>query len=210
MFVALLSKYYSIKARILGFLVKLLFSGGRITIGKNFACDSIPRIIIDKNARLVIGDNVIFRRNVEIRCHNSSKISIGGNCRIDRGVRILSANESNVSLGYKCRVGLYTVFNGGDNIEIGENTLISGFVYLQTSMHNYEGDGNINAQGYQHAPIKLGKDCWLGTHAVVFPGVVLGPGCVVGTSSVVNKSFDKNTVVAGIPAKELKKRNTKK
>jgi len=208
MLATLLPTYYRLKPKLLGKLVKFLFSGERIIIGKNFSCDSFPKLQIDRNSKLIIGDDVIFRRNVEIRCHNTAKIMIGDKNRIDRGVRILAANNSLTSLGHGCRIGLYSVFNGGDNIEIDENTLVSGFVYLQTSMHNYEGDGNINAQGYQHAPIKLGKDCWLGTHAVIFPGTSLGDGCVVGSSSVVNKSFGENTIVAGIPAMKIKKRNT--
>ena len=191
---------------IIGSLVKLLFSGGRIKIGENFKCDSFPKLQIDKNAKLIIGNNVIFRRNVELRSHNEALISIGDDNRIDRGVRILAANKSRIELARRCRIGLYTVFNGGDSISLGENTLVSGFVYLQTSMHNYKGAGAIQNQGYEHKPIYLGTDNWLGTHAIVLPGVELGEGCIVGSSSVVNKSFEQKTVIAGIPAKEIKKR----
>jgi acetyltransferase-like isoleucine patch superfamily enzyme len=137
---------------------------------------------------------------VELRAHGSSRIEIGDDCRIDRGIRLLGANQSVVILEDGVRVGLYTVFNGGDSIRIGRNSLISGFVYLQTSMHNYHGPENIKHQGYSHKPIVLGKDTWIGTHAVLFPGIELGDGCVVGSTSVVNKSFDKNSIVAGIPA----------
>lgn len=202
----LLPTYYDLRPKIIGFLVKLFFSGGRISIGKNFKCDSFPKLQIDKNAKLIIGNNVIFRRNVELRSHNEAVINIGDDNRIDRGVRILAANKSKIQLGYKCRIGLYTVFNGGDAISLGENTLVSGFVYLQTSMHNYKSSGVIQNQGYEHQPIVLGSDNWLGTHAIILPGVELGSGCIVGSSSVVNKSFQEKTVLAGIPAKELKKR----
>lgn len=202
----LLPTYYNFRPIIIGWLVKLLFSGGRIKIGKNFKCDSFPKLQIDKNAKLNIGDNVIFRRNVELRSHNNAVIRIGDNNRIDRGVRILAANKSRIELANNCRIGLYTVFNGGDSIRLGENTLVSGFVYLQTSMHNYKGAGAIQSQGYDHQPIYLGTDNWLGTHVIVLPGVELGEGCIVGSSSVVNKSFEQKTVLAGIPAKEIKKR----
>lgn len=206
MFAFLLPWYYDTYPKILGLLVKLLFSSKRIKIGSNFKCDSMPKLQIDSSARLIIGDGVQFRRNVEIRCHGKSKITLGNKCRIDRGVRILAANKSNIVLEKGCRIGLYTVFNGGDSISIGENTLVSGFVYLQTSMHNYEGQGAIATQGYTHAPILLEKDCWLGTHAIIFPGVHLGTGCIVGSSSVVNKSFPSKSIIAGIPGKQIKER----
>ena len=155
MFYFLLRKYYKLKPEFLGFLYKLLFSNKNLIIGKNFVCDAFPKITLDKYCVLHIGNDVIFRRDVEIRVHNKSKVIIGNKCRVDRGVRILSSNESNVVLGDNVRVGLYSVFNGGDSIFIQENTLISGFVYLQTSMHNYHGDKAIQLNGYFHDIIKI-------------------------------------------------------
>ena len=48
-----------------------------------------------------------------------------------------------------------------------EKVLISGFVYLQTSMHNHNKNGNIQDQGYKHGPIEIHDDVWLGSHVVV-------------------------------------------
>ncbi|MEL6944109.1 MAG: hypothetical protein AAFO82_15725, partial [Bacteroidota bacterium] len=166
-----LDYYYRTRPILLGRIFKLLFANKRLVIGKNFQCDSIPKILINGKAVLEIGDNVIFRRNVELRAHHDSKIEIGNNCRIDRGVRLLSTNEAKLVLKDGVRVGLYSVFNGGDSILVGDKTLISGFVYLQTSMHNYHKADNIQEQGYAHAPIALGKDNWVGTQAIIFPGV---------------------------------------
>jgi acetyltransferase-like isoleucine patch superfamily enzyme len=185
---------------------KALFAGRGLKIGRNFRCDSFPRLQLDPGASIWIADGVTFRRNVELRAHGTSRIKIGNYCRIDRGVRLLSANDSELVLEEKVRVGLYTVFNGGDSIRVGRNSLISGFVYLQTSMHKYQGEGNIQAQGYSHSPILVRDDNWIGTHAVLFPGIDLGKGCVVGSLSVVNKSFESNSVIAGIPAEIKKKR----
>jgi len=190
-----------------GMLTKILYYGSRVAIGKNFRTDSIPKIIIDKGCRLIIGDNVEFRRSIEIRSHGKSLINIGGNTRIDRGVRLLAANHANIEINKGVRIGLYTVFNGGDSITIKENTLISGFVYLQTSMHGYGNrDELIKDQGYSHQPIILEQDSWLGTHVVVLPGVTIGKGAVVGSNAVVTKSVEDFCVVAGIPAKVLKER----
>lgn len=189
-------------------MTKLFYASSNIKIGKNFKTDSIPKIWIDKGCRLEIGDNVEFRRSIEIRVHGKSKIRIGDNCRIDRGVRILSTNNAQISLGSGTRVGLYTVFNGGDSISIGSKCLISGFVYLQTSMHGFaEKARSVQDQGYQHAPIVLEDDCWLATHVVIMPGITLKQGAVVGSNAVVNKDVAAFQVVAGIPAKPIKERN---
>lgn len=189
------------------FLTKLLYSGKRVSIGADFRTDSIPRIIIDKGCVLNIGSNVEFRRNIEIRVHGQSTVTIGNNTRIDRGVRILSANKSNILIDDGARIGLYSVLNGGDSISVGRKALISGFVYLQTSMHGFNTKEKfVQDQGYQHAPVILEEDSWLGTHVVVLPGITIGKGAIVGSNAVVTKSVKPYYVVAGVPAVPLKDR----
>lgn len=192
--------------KINGKLFKLLFSSSRVKIGANFQCDTWPSIIVEKSAQLSIGENVLLRRNVEIRAHKNSSIILKGNNRIDRGVRILSSNNSTITIEEGTRIGLYSILNGGDDIFIGKKVLISGFVYLQTSMHNHKKGANVQDQGYSHGPVKLESDVWLGTHVVILPNCILGNGSVVGSNAVVTKSINSGEVVGGIPAKVLKER----
>lgn len=195
------------RPRFYGNLSRLLYVASNVKIGKNFRCDSIPKILIDKGARLEIGSNVELRRNVEIRVHGTALVSIGDKVRIDRGVRILGANKSEIRIEEGARIGLYSVFNGGDSIRVGAKSLISGFVYLQTSMHGFRSkEASVQDQGYEHAPVVLEADCWLGTHVVILPGVNLGKGVVVGSNAVVTKSAEAYKVIGGIPAKEIKER----
>ena len=193
--------------KIKGLCFKLLFSSKKVVVGKNFQCDTWPSLIIDKDAKLIFGDNVILRRNVEIRAHGNSTIHLEGNNRIDRGVRILGNNNAEILIGSNTRIGLYAVLNGGDSIRIGKKVLISGFVYLQTSMHNHKKGDNVQDQGYKHGPVELKDDVWLGSHVAVLPDCILGKGCVVGSNAVVTKSADDGNVLAGIPAKIIKERS---
>ncbi len=198
--------FKSKKPKIKGFIFKALFSSKRMRVGKNFQCDTFPSIIINKGCKVEIGDNVLFRRDVEIRSHGKSSIIIESNVRIDRCVRILSANTSKINIKKGARIGLYTVFNGGDNITVGEKSLISGFVYLQTSMHNHKKGQDVQDQGFSHAPVVLENDVWLGAHVVILPNVKIGASSVVGSNAVVTKSVKPNEVMGGVPAKKLKER----
>ena len=56
--------------------------------------------------------------------------------------------------------------------------------------------------------IIIEKDAWIGTGAVVLPGVRIGEGAVVGANSVVRKDVPPYTVVGGVPARELTKVST--
>lgn len=187
-------------------LIRILYSKRNISIGKNIICEKLPKITVDRNAKLKIGNNVTFRKGVEIRAHKNSTINIKNDIRIDNNVRILSTNESNILIENKVRIGLNTVLNGGDSITIGESSLISGFVYLQTSMHSFKTSENIQSQGYAHSEIILGKDNWLGAHVTILPGVILGNKSIVGSNAVVNSSFSNNSIIAGVPAKLIKNR----
>jgi len=192
--------------KIKGWFFRILFSSKSLKVGKGFQCDTFPSFIINKNCKIEIGDNVQFRRNVELRSHGTSSITIESNTRIDRGVRILAANKSEIIIKKGARIGLYTVFNGGDSIYIGEKVLVSGYVYLQTSMHNHKKGKDVQDQGYSHAPVRLEKDAWLGAHVVVLPNVIIAEGAVVGSNAVVNKNVKEFGIVAGVPAKEIKER----
>ena len=203
-----IQQYIKQKAPLIkGSLFKLLFSSKRLKIGKSFQCDTFPSFIINKNCKIEIGNNVQFRRNVELRSHGNSYINIESNVRIDRGVRILAANKSKITIKSGARIGLYTVFNGGDSIYIGEKVLVSGYVYLQTSMHNHKKGTNVQDQGYSHAPVHLENDVWLGAHVVILPNCTIGEGAVVGSNAVVTKSVKAFDIVGGIPAKEINERS---
>lgn len=185
-------------------LTKLIYGGRNVFIQDGFRCDGMPRIIIDDSAELKIGNNVFFRSGIEVRVHKSAKVIIEDNVRIDRGVRILATNHAVVKIGARSRVGLYSVFNGGASINISKNCLVSGFVYLQTSMHKTT-DPNLDIadQGYDHDQINIGNGAWLGAHVVVMPGCSIGARAVVGSNAVVTRSVGDSVTVAGVPARVL-------
>lgn len=186
-------------------LAKFFYESRNVHIHKGFRCDSMPRILIDNDAELKIGRNVLFRSGVEVRVHKTAKVIIEDDVRIDRGVRILATNKSVVRIGAGSRVGLYSILNGGASISIARSCLISGFVYLQTSMHRITNpDLDIVSQGYEHGEITIENGAWLGAHVVVMPGCRIGSRAVVGSNAVVTHDVDDGTIAAGVPARVLK------
>lgn len=55
-------------------------------------------------------------------------------------------------------------------------------------------------------PVKICSNCDIGINAVILPGVTIGKGSIVGAGAVVTKDVEPDTIVAGVPAKVLKKR----
>lgn len=92
-----------------------------------------------------------------------------------------------------------------NGIEIGDFTNLGPGVGLISANH----DPLDNNKWLKAPPIKLGKHCWLGMHAVVLPGVELGDNTVVGAGAVVTNSFPEGScIIAGNPARVIRKLET--
>ncbi len=108
----------------------------------------------------------------------------------------------NISLGKNVFINSGCCFQDQGGIEIGNNVLIGQQVVLATLNHDLI---PIKRANMQPSPIKIGNDVWIGAHATILPGVTIGDGAVIAAGAVVTKDVPKNTVVAGVPAKVIKK-----
>ena len=108
-----------------------------------------------------------------------------------------------------CSIGKNSVINQGcrlDNrggIRIEENVSISPEVHLITADHDVDSPKCAGRQ----APITICKLAFIGSRATILPGVTIGEGAVVAACACVTKDVDPYTVVGGVPAREIRKRN---
>lgn len=92
-------------------------------------------------------------------------------------------------------------FQSINGIQLGKNCLFAAGVKLISSNHSI----SDFHQAVASPPIIIGDDCWLGANVIILPGVQIGNGCVIGAGSIVTKSFGDGLVIAGNPAKILKR-----
>lgn len=108
-------------------------------------------------------------------------------------------------------MGINSVFNARCRIDtrgtvtIGNNVAISSDVIIITADHN------IHAANFasRARPVIIEDHVWVGTRAMILPGVKLGYGCVVAAGSLVSKNIAPFEVVAGVPAKKIGERGCK-
>lgn len=85
-------------------------------------------------------------------------------------------------------------------ITIDDEAQIAANVQLISNNHDLDDRNVITCR-----PIHIGKRVWIGAGATILPGVTIGDNAVVGAGSVVTKDVEANTIVAGNPAKIIKR-----
>lgn len=126
--------------------------------------------------------------------------NLGKKCLVMPGVRVLM--PWNLTVGDYCAIGRDAEIYNFAPVTIGNMAVISQYVFLCTGTHDF----TDSAMPLTYKPISIGSHSWVAAGAFVGPGVVIGEGAVVGARSTVAKDVPPWTVVAGSPARVLKRR----
>ncbi|MBN1532344.1 MAG: acyltransferase [Spirochaetes bacterium] len=148
----------------------------------------------------VCGPNISIGKNVVFCCGNGyrssittvkangheGRITVGDNVLLMHAIRVSSASE--IVIGDDCMLANFCYLTDADWHDIHDRTRIVG----------------------RTAPIVLEKGVWVGDHAIVCKGVHIGENSIVGAGAVVTKDVPANVVVAGNPARIVKRLDPKK
>lgn len=128
------------------------------------------------------------------------------NSEIDETVNLFTPLYINYGKHTKIGKNVFINFNcvfldlGGITIEDG--VFIAPKVSLLTEGHPLD---PTERQSLKVGRIRLKKNAWIGANATILPGVTVGENAVVAAGAVVSKDVPSNVVVAGIPAKIIKR-----
>lgn len=118
--------------------------------------------------------------------------------RVNTPITVVRPN--NVVIGERVTIMNGCLMMSAGGITIEDDALIAANVQLISNNHDLEQRSIITC-----LPVRICKKAWIGAGATILPGVTVGENAVVGAGSVVTRDVEADTIVAGNPAKVIRK-----
>lgn len=184
---------------------KLVMKATEVEFGKNLLLKGVPVIFNKKGAKLTIGNDCVIKSS-----YLSNLVGL-----YSRTIIVTRAPHAEINIGNNVGISGATIY-ARKKISIGDNTCIGGNCkILDNDFHPIEWEtrnrllkdehGGDAAELIPTKEIIIGKNCFIGCNSILLKGTVLGDGCVVGAGAVVCGEFEDGCVIAGNPARVIRK-----
>jgi acetyltransferase-like isoleucine patch superfamily enzyme len=114
--------------------------------------------------------------------------------------------HAGIRIGAHSVIGEYNVIRGQGGVRLGDRVFTSPFTQVLAVNHVFDDAGrSFTEQGITAKGIEIDDDVWLGAGSIVTDGVHIGRGAVVAAGAVVTDDVPPHTVVAGVPARVVRR-----
>jgi acetyltransferase-like isoleucine patch superfamily enzyme len=181
----------------------------------SLAKSTVKRILY-RPGGIQMGENSFVRRPRTIQ--NPSRINIGSDCVVHRGVVLNPIvtyegmpHDGRILIGEGVYIGSNCQIHSIRGVDICDGAVLSDQVYVNDAAHGLDPlAGPIMKQRLEsRGPVTIGEATFIGYGCSILSGVTLGKHCVVGTRSVVTRSFPAYSMIAGAPARLIKRFDVK-
>jgi len=104
-------------------------------------------------------------------------------------------HKKKLELGKETDIGAFTYINAKNGVIIEDNVQVGSHcsIYSVSTIDGKEGE------------VVLKRNCKIGSHSVIMPGIMVGENSIIGAFSFVNKDIPKNVIAFGVPVKIIRK-----
>lgn len=132
---------------------------------------------------------------------------LGDGVRLGKGCH-LYARTGELVMGENAALNINVVVDAdGGRVVIGAHATVGPGTVIRAANHRFDRlDTPIMFQGHEYGEVVIEDDVWIAANCTVVPGVRIGRGAVVGAGAVVTRDVEPGTVVAGVPARFIRRR----
>lgn len=192
----------TVRMRINKIMLRLLY-GGKVNFGKNLRIlGNFPILKIPKNGIIEFGENVVLNSDFK-----NSNTSLTTKVKFVTGINGKIIIGNNCDFNGTCFVA-YDKIIVGDYCQFASSTLISDtdFHPVDPEIRLQQMKGfKINYESVNKKQITIGNNVWVGWGSIILKGVSIGDNSVIAAGSIVVSDVPPNCIVAGNPAKVVKK-----
>ena len=147
-----------------------------------------------------------YLRGGKARLRYGRGLTVGYGCRLD-----LAGEGIVLEVGDNCKMNDRVHIVAHESVRIGDNVLMASNIFITDTSHGSFTEGASapdvapDDRPLVTKPTRIGDNVWIGEGVCIMPGVEVGDGCTIGANSVVTKSVPANTVVAGAPARAIRR-----
>jgi maltose O-acetyltransferase len=149
-----------------------------------------------------LGKNVRVRGRVLV--HNEGRMHIGERVHFVAATvptELVTFTGGALTIGPRTFINYGCSFAATERVFIGADCLFGPYVNITDNDFH---DLRDRSRQPEAQPVAIGDHVWIGTRALILPGVTIGAGAVIGAGSVVTKDVPPNGIVAGNPARLLR------
>ncbi len=167
-----------------------------VKYGKNLSLYGYPYIFKGPKGTIRIGDNCTFRSD-----------PMSNMLGMMQRTYIISKYKGKVIIGNSVGISGSTIYSW-KSIKIGDYTIVgSGSKIMDTDFHPIDSELRKKAENdkARSEPVEIGENVFIGCNCIILKGTKIGNNCVIGAGSVVHGEFPDDCLIAGNPAKIIKK-----
>lgn len=140
--------------------------------------------------------------------HVGRDVLVGRGCTltVGYGAGDTTLPERGLVIGDRCVLGMGSTITAHESVVLGDDVWFGQGVFVSDANHAYQDPGTpVGRQLGTHRPVVVGAGSWVGHRAVLLPGTRLGRNVVVAAGAVVRGEVPDHTVVAGVPARVVRR-----
>ncbi|WP_353886156.1 DapH/DapD/GlmU-related protein [uncultured Gordonia sp.] len=171
------------------------------------------RVSTPSMRNLRIGRGVVFGSDSQIDSYGRIGVAIGDRVTIGRNALVSASGVirepgEGVTIGSDTSIGIGNIVWGQGGVEIGSGCLFGPYAVIVSENHGFDDLSTpIRLQPPKRQRIVIGDNCWIGAGAKILAGASIGDGVVVAANAVVIGEIPPNTIVGGVPARQIATRS---